>query len=265
MSSLPKLPILPRTLPGLPLIPISLLPIVGGVGLARYLDPAKDAEKYAPMPTLGWDRAYRSGDLVRYEPEGLVFLGRADDQVKIGGRRIELGEVEAALQDLPRVTAATAAVRTSEAGNPVLVGYIVVDDPDLFDRAAARTFLADRLPAGIMPLFALLPDLPARTSGKVDRAALPWPVPGAEQPVAGLSENEAWLAEQWQAVLGVPAEDRGSDFFDLGGGSLAAAQLASRVRVRWGHTMMQYKHKAQRATFSSLVSCFSFSLLLLVN
>ena len=84
--------------------------IIGGVGLARYLDPAKDAEKYAPMPTLGWDRAYRSGDLVRYEPEGLVFLGRADDQVKIGGRRIELGEVEAALQDLPRVTAATAAV-----------------------------------------------------------------------------------------------------------------------------------------------------------
>ena len=49
--------------------------IIGGVGLARYLDPAKDAEKYAPMPTLGWDRAYRSGDLVRYEPEGLVFLG----------------------------------------------------------------------------------------------------------------------------------------------------------------------------------------------
>lgn len=206
--------------------------IIGGVGLARYLDPAKDAEKYAPMPALGWDRAYRSGDLVRYEPEGLVFLGRADDQVKIGGRRIELGEVEAALQDLPGVTAATAAVRTSEAGNPVLVGYIVVDDPGAFDRAAARATLADRLPAGIMPLFALLPDLPARTSGKVDRAALPWPVAGAEQPAAGLSENEAWLAEQWQAVLGVPAEGRGSDFFDLGGGSLAAAQLASRVRVR---------------------------------
>ncbi|WP_434969040.1 Pls/PosA family non-ribosomal peptide synthetase [Microbacterium sp. bgisy207] len=206
--------------------------IIGGVGLARYLDPVKDAEKYAPMPTLGWERAYRSGDLVRYEPEGLVFLGRADDQVKIGGRRIELGEVEAALQDLPGVTAATAAVRTSDAGNPVLVGYIVVDEPDGFDRAAARAALVERLPAGIMPLFALLPDLPARTSGKVDRAALPWPVPGAEQPVAGLSTNEAWLAEQWQAVLGFPADDRSSDFFDLGGGSLAAAQLASRVRVR---------------------------------
>ncbi len=74
--------------------------IIGGVGLARYLDPAKDAEKYAPMPTLGWDRAYRSGDLVRLDPAGLLFQGRADDQVKVGGRRIELGEVESALQSL---------------------------------------------------------------------------------------------------------------------------------------------------------------------
>ena len=62
--------------------------IIGGVGLARYLDPAKDAEKYAPLPTLGWDRAYRSGDLVRFETAGLIFQGRADDQVKVGGRRI---------------------------------------------------------------------------------------------------------------------------------------------------------------------------------
>ncbi|NKX49916.1 amino acid adenylation domain-containing protein, partial [Arthrobacter deserti] len=67
--------------------------IIGGVGLARYLDPAKDAEKYAPMPALGWDRAYRSGDLVVYDPAGLIFAGRADEQVKLGGRRIELGEV----------------------------------------------------------------------------------------------------------------------------------------------------------------------------
>ena len=74
--------------------------IIGGVGLARYLDPAKDAEKYAPFPTLGWERAYRSGDLVRFEEAGLVFVGRADDQVKLGGRRIELGEVDAALQGL---------------------------------------------------------------------------------------------------------------------------------------------------------------------
>ncbi len=85
--------------------------IIGGVGLARYLDPVKDAEKFAPMPSLGWDRAYRSGDLVRNEPEGLRVQGRADEQIKLGGRRIELGEVDAALQALPQVSGAAAAVR----------------------------------------------------------------------------------------------------------------------------------------------------------
>ena len=80
--------------------------IIGGVGLARYLDPAKDAEKYAPMPTLGWERAYRSGDIVVNDPEGLLFGGRADDQVKIGGRRIELGELDDQLLRLPGVVGA---------------------------------------------------------------------------------------------------------------------------------------------------------------
>ncbi|MGA7147315.1 MAG: Pls/PosA family non-ribosomal peptide synthetase [Microbacterium sp.] len=206
--------------------------IIGGVGLARYLDPAKDAEKYAPSPTLGWDRAYRSGDLVRYEPEGLVFVGRADDQVKVGGRRIELGEIETALQDLPGVTAAAAAVRETDAGVPVLVGYLVAGDGPGFDRAHARALLAERLPAAIIPLLAVVDELPVRTSGKVDRAALPWPLPGVETPLAGLSPVEAWLAEQWQTVLGMPVPSRSADFFDLGGGSLAAAQLVSRIRLR---------------------------------
>ena len=207
--------------------------IIGGVGLARYLDPAKDAEKYAAMPTLGWERAYRSGDLVRFDPAGLVFQGRADDQVKVGGRRIELGEVEAALQELTGVAAATVAVQKTDAGVSVLVGYLVVDGaPDAFDRAAARAALSERLPAAIVPLLAVVPDLPVRTSGKVDRAALPWPLPGADTPAAGLTPAEAWLAEQWQAVLGVPVPGPKADFFDLGGGSLAAAQLVSRIRVR---------------------------------
>lgn len=204
--------------------------IIGGVGLARYLDPQKDAEKYAPMPTLGWDRAYRSGDLVRFESEGLVFQGRADDQVKVGGRRIELGEVENALQDLPGVTGAAAAVRTTEAGVPVLVGYLAA--PPDFDRLAARAALAERLPAPMVPLLAVVEDLPVRTSGKVDRAALPWPLPNVELPASDMSPAEAWLAAQWQAVLGLPVTERKADFFDLGGGSLAAAQLVSRIRAR---------------------------------
>lgn len=204
--------------------------IIGGVGLARYLDPAKDAEKYAPMPTLGWDRAYRSGDLVRYEQAGLLFQGRADDQVKVGGRRIELGEVEAALQDLPGVSGAAAAVRTTDAGVPILVGYLAAA-PD-FDRLAARAALAERLPAPMVPLLAVVDDLPVRTSGKVDRAALPWPLPELDAVHADLTPAEAWLAQQWQAVLGMPVPGPKADFFDLGGGSLAAAQLVSLIRTR---------------------------------
>jgi non-ribosomal peptide synthetase component F len=75
--------------------------VIGGVGLARYLDADKDAAKFAPLPSLGWARAYRSGDVVRADEAGLLFLGRADEQVKLGGRRIELGEVDAALLALP--------------------------------------------------------------------------------------------------------------------------------------------------------------------
>ena len=204
--------------------------IIGGVGLARYLDPEKDAAKYSPMPTLGWERAYRSGDLVVFDREGLLFQGRADDQVKVGGRRIELGEIESALQALPGVSGAAAAVRRTEAGNQVLVGYLAVTDG--FDRGAARARLTEELPAALVPLLAVVDELPTRTSGKVDRAALPWPLPGVEPDAAGLGASAAWLAEQWQAVLGVPVSEPDASFFDLGGGSLAAAQLVSRIRAR---------------------------------
>ncbi|MEW1975130.1 Pls/PosA family non-ribosomal peptide synthetase [Microbacterium profundi] len=204
--------------------------IIGGVGLARYLDPAKDAEKYAPMPSLGWERAYRSGDLVRADPAGLLFQGRADDQVKVGGRRIELGEVESALQALSAVSAATVVVQRSEGGVPLLVGYVVPAEG--FDRQTARAELAETLPAPLIPLLAVMDDLPVRTSGKVDKAALPWPLEDTTGSDSSLSGTAAWLAEQWLAVLGIRPADEKADFFQLGGGSLAAAQLVSRIRVR---------------------------------
>ena len=121
--------------------------IIGGVGLARYLDPAKDAEKYAPLPTLGWERAYRSGDRVVNDPAGLLFAGRADDQVKVGGRRIELGEIDSALLALPGVVAAAAAVRRTRAGNQLLVGYVTAEPG--FDAAAATARLRGELPAAL--------------------------------------------------------------------------------------------------------------------
>ncbi|MGV0744228.1 Pls/PosA family non-ribosomal peptide synthetase [Mycolicibacterium sp. XJ870] len=207
--------------------------VIGGVGLARYLDPDKDAEKYAAMPTLGWSRAYRSGDLVRLETDGLYFQGRADDQVKVGGRRIELGEVDSALVHLPGVSGGAAAVRKTASGTPLLVGYIASADPS-FDLAAARAALAESLPAALVPRLVLLDELPTRTSGKVDRNALPWPPPGdAEQDAPELGGTTGWLAGLWRDVLGTPVDGPEADFIALGGGSLSAAQLVAAVRQRY--------------------------------
>ncbi|MFE9443498.1 Pls/PosA family non-ribosomal peptide synthetase [Streptomyces sp. NPDC006602] len=207
--------------------------VIGGVGLARYLDEDKDAEKYAPLESLGWERAYRSGDLVKAEPEGLVFLGRSDEQIKLGGRRIELGEVDAALQALPGVASAASAVRTARSGNQLLVGYVVTQDG--WDHAAAVEKLRAELPAALVPLLAPVDDLPTRTSGKVDRGALPWPLEGLTTggPAEQLYGTEAWLAEQWSEVLGIPVSSARDDFFAIGGSSLAAAQLTTRLRTRY--------------------------------
>lgn len=205
--------------------------VIGGVGLARYLDAAKDAEKFAALPSLDWSRAYRSGDIVRAEPEGLIFLGRGDEQVKLGGRRIELGEVDAALQALPGVAGAAAAVKRTAAGNQLLVGYLVPHEPGDFDTVAATARIREQLPAALVPLLAVVGGLPTRTSGKVDRAALPWPLAVAG-PDAGdeLTETEQWLAGGWEEILGIRPAESGADFFSSGGGSLSAAQLVAWIR-----------------------------------
>ncbi|GAA1716772.1 non-ribosomal peptide synthetase [Isoptericola hypogeus] len=215
--------------------------VIGGVGLGRYLDPAKDAEKYAPLESVGWERAYRSGDLVVNDSGGLLFVGRADDQVKVGGRRIELGEIDAALLDEPQVSAAAAAVRQAGAGNKVIVGYVVPTDPATFDARALQAHLREVLPAALVPLLGVVDEIPTRTSGKVDRDALPWPLDDAsgtrapsDGPVGELGgETATWLGERWAAVLGVAPTDPDDDFFDLGGGSLTAAQVVSAVRERY--------------------------------
>ena len=206
--------------------------IIGGVGLGRYLDPDKDAEKYARHDGLGWERAYRSGDLVRFESAGLIFQGRADDQVKVGGRRIELGEIEAALQTLDFVAGSAVVVQKTDAGISVLVGYLAMADGVPLDRTRALAQLREELPAALVPLLAEVDSLPTRTSGKIDKAALPWPLPGADPDAeaSGLTPMQARLSARWQAVLGIPVTDSGANFFDLGGGSLAAAQLVSAIR-----------------------------------
>jgi non-ribosomal peptide synthetase-like protein len=205
--------------------------VVAGAGVARYLDPLLDTERFRPIPALGWERAYPTGDIVRETEDGLTFIGRRDDQVKIGGRRIELGEIEAGLCEVPGVTAAATVVRESAAGNRLLVGYVTGD----VTQAEIRAELARRLPDALVPLIVVLDELPRATSGKVDRSALPWPAP-VREPLAGprdLSGTARWLAERWAEQLGPVEITPHSDFFVLGGSSLAAAKLTSVLRARF--------------------------------
>ena len=143
--------------------------------------------------------------------DGLQFVGRRDDQVKLGGRRLELGEIDGQMSAVPGVRAACAAVQTTTAGNPVLVGYMVGSA----DPADVRDALTRQLPEGILPLVVKLESLPMGSSGKVDRRALPWPPPDAPDGTGRprsmtetLSETEAWLAERWAEQLGPLADHR---------------------------------------------------------
>jgi non-ribosomal peptide synthetase-like protein len=226
---------------------------IAGVGLGRYLDQKLDAERYAPLRALGWERAYRSGDIVRETIEGFEFVGRADNQVKLAGRRLDLGEVEAQLHAVPGVRAAAAAIQTTAGANQILVGYVAGDvHPD-----DVRAQVAEQLPDGLAPLVVVLDAMPTTISGKVDRKALPWPLPQpatgapdqspsgaadalssllsgtADVPSPSLSGTAAWLAERWAEQLGPLAFTAEADFFVAGGGSLAAAKLVSVLRERF--------------------------------
>lgn len=160
--------------------------VIGGIGLGRYIDAVLDTQRYASLPSLGWERAYRTGDIVRQGSAGLEFLGRRDDQVKIGGRRIELAEIDAHLCAAPGVRAAATAVRETAGHNKILVGYVCGD----VEAAAVRAFVARRLPEGIVPVVVRLDMLPLKGSGKVDRKALPWPPPAMGAPAMGAPASD---------------------------------------------------------------------------
>jgi non-ribosomal peptide synthetase-like protein len=216
--------------------------IIGGAGLARYLDPLLDGERYAALPALGWERAYRSGDLVRETVHGLDFVGRRDQQVKLAGRRLELGEVEAQLRAVKGVRAAAVVVQTTAAANKILVGYVVGDvNPE-----HVRAQVAEQLPDGLAPLVVVLESMPMAISGKVDRAALPWPLVSTCDPdEAPLTGTAAWLAERWAEQLGPVAFAADADFFELGGTSVAAAKLVSLLRRRFPSVAVAdvYEHR----------------------
>lgn len=224
--------------------------VIGGVGLGRYLDPEKDAEKYAPLAALGWDRCYRTGDMVVAEPEGLVFAGRIDDQVKISGKRIELGEVDAHLTAMPGVRAGAAAVQLTDSGTAVLVGYLMPEKGVELDLPRIRELMGERLPGGVVPTLAVLDELPMKSSGKVDRTALPWPLPFDAGEAPPLPEDLRWLGERWTAVLGPAPLTPESDFFALGGSSVAVAHLVTALREH--HPQLEFPQVYANPTLAGM-------------
>ncbi|MGA8337233.1 MAG: Pls/PosA family non-ribosomal peptide synthetase [Solirubrobacteraceae bacterium] len=229
--------------------------VISGVGLGHYLRPELDAERYRSLPAKGWKRAYRTGDIVRQSEHGLEFVGRRDHQVKIGGRRIELGEVDGVLNSVPGVHGACTVVRESTAGNKILVGYVAGD----VDPQDVRAVAAERIPASLVPLIVVLDELPMATSGKVDRKALPWPPPGTEGTAGdegSLTAAERKLAERWREQLGPVAIDGDSDFFALGGTSLAVAKLVSVLRTEHPAIAVAdvYEHRTLRELTARLES-----------
>ncbi|MGA8116117.1 MAG: amino acid adenylation domain-containing protein [Actinocatenispora sp.] len=214
---------------------------LGGAGLARgYLNrPDQTAAAFVTHPRTG-ERLYRTGDSVRYLPDGtLEFLGRLDDQVKLRGFRIELGEVASALRTADRVLESVAVVREDTPGDKRLVGYLVAEpgsDPAEV-RRSARAAAEERLPRYMVPAaLMVLPRLPLGPNGKVDRRALPVPpvAEGADGYLAPSTPTEKRLTRMVADALRIERVGLDDDFFAIGGHSLLAARLHAAIRRVWG-------------------------------
>lgn len=219
---------------------------IGGPGVGRgYLRrPDLTAERFIPDPfsVNPDDRLYKTGDIVRYLPDGNVeFLGRGDHQVKIRGVRVELEEIEAALRMHPGVWEAVAMAREDIPGDQRLVGYVVSRGGAL-SPIELRRFLGERLPEYMVPShFVMLDAMPLTPHGKVDRRALP--PPSAARPdlavavTTGASATERRLVDIWEDVLNIRPVGTSDDFFALGGHSLRAMQLLARIEEHFGRRL----------------------------
>ncbi|MEU3603835.1 amino acid adenylation domain-containing protein, partial [Streptomyces sp. NPDC006798] len=219
---------------------------VAGAGLARgYLNrPGLTAERFVADPYgPPGSRMYRTGDLARWSREGILdYLGRADQQVKVRGYRIEPGEIESVLSGCPGIARAAVGTRLDQSENTQLIAYVVPADGVTVDTAALRRNALRRLPDHMVPgVFVVLSELPLTTSGKLDRRALPVPGPGTgpgdTDPDGGeepLTERERVLAGLFAETLGLASVGVDDNFFELGGHSLLATRLAGAIRAALG-------------------------------
>ncbi|MEW2620516.1 non-ribosomal peptide synthase/polyketide synthase [Streptomyces sp. NPDC048106] len=213
---------------------------LAGAGLARGYAQRPDltAERFVADPfAADGSRMYRSGDLARRTAGGLLeFAGRADDQVKIRGYRIEPGEVQAALADCPALRQCVVTAREDTPGDKRLVAYLVPGTgADAADAtAAARAHLEHRVPAYALPAaYVVLDRLPLTANHKVDYHALPAPTTGGTGRTPR-TDREALLCQLFDTTLGVTGSGIDDDFFALGGDSLHAIRLVSRIRGELG-------------------------------
>ncbi|WP_371669343.1 amino acid adenylation domain-containing protein [Streptomyces sp. NBC_00289] len=214
---------------------------LSGEGLARgyHRRPALTAERFVACPFgAPGGRMYRTGDVVRQRADdALEFVGRVDEQVKIRGYRVELGEIEEALRRLPEVAQARVVAREETPGTPHLAGYVVPASGHSPEPAALRAALGDWLPAYMVPAgIAVLDRFPLTPAGKIDRKALP-PLDFTRSRTSGRApetEHERALAALFGDVLGTDGVGADDSFFDLGGNSLLATRLVSRIRAELG-------------------------------
>ncbi|TXI39374.1 MAG: non-ribosomal peptide synthetase, partial [Nitrosomonas sp.] len=209
---------------------------IGGGGLARgYLDrPGLTAERFVadPFDPQG-ERLYRTGDLVRWRSDGqLEYWGRADQQIKLRGFRVELGEIEAQLLTLDHVCEA-AVIAQDGAHGLRLIAYVGMPDAGHRNASALKTALSAVLPDYMVPgLIVFLDTLPLTPNGKIDRQALPalgiLEVPDYDAPVNDL---EAKIAGIWAALLQIPQVGLHHNFFDLGGHSLLLIKVKQRLEA----------------------------------
>lgn len=212
---------------------------IGGEVLARgYLNrPDLTAEKFVPDPFSGQPgaRLYKTGDLVRFLPDGsLEYRGRTDHQVKIRGYRIEPGEVEAAIEKHEAIKDVVVAVREDDPGLKRLVAYIVFRESVAVSPGDLRSFLKPKLPDYMLPAaFVFLQKMPMTASGKIDRQALPKPDRSRADVkgdlVAPRTPTEEIIASIWKTVLKLDRIGVHENFFELGGHSLLATQIVARI------------------------------------
>ncbi len=211
--------------------------IIGGVGVGRgyWNQPDLTAERFLPDPFLPGGRVYRTGDLVRQLPDGTIcFLGRSDDQVKIRGYRVELGEIEAVMNEFQGVKDAVV-VLLDENGAEALAGYVTFLQgypKQILENLHA--YLAERLPFYMVPgIVSVLEEIPLTPNGKIDRKALPSPdgihIKNLEY-IAPRNKIENVLSTIWMNVLNIPRVSVEDNFFYCGGNSLLAIRVIARIQ-----------------------------------